>query len=153
MTAEFSDLSALLTQILSPAMPYLLGMAKQAGDEIGRQAGGTMLARAEAVWARLRAPVEAKEAAREAALDVAADPDRSDARLVLKWQLEKLLDAKPPLAEELHGLLADLGVIERTRVGVIITGEARVSVGGDLVGGDKHVTTPADRDPGASPAV
>ena len=65
MTTEFSDLSALLTQILSPALPYLLGMAKQATDEIGRQAGGTMLARAENVWSRLRSAVEQKEAAWE----------------------------------------------------------------------------------------
>jgi len=40
-------------------------------------------------------------------------------------------------------------VIERTRVGVIIAGDARVSIGGDMVGGDKHVTGPTDREPGA----
>jgi hypothetical protein len=147
MTAELSDLSLLVTQILSPAMPYLLGMAKEAGDEIGRQAGGAMLARAEALWARLRGPVEAKEAAREAVLDLAADPDRSDARQVLKWQLEKLLRAQPALADELHGLLIELGVSERTRIGNVITG-GNFAFGGDLVGGDKHITAPP-REPGA----
>jgi hypothetical protein len=149
MTAEFSDLSALLTQLLSPAMPYLLGMAKEAGDEIGRQAGGAMLARAEAVWARLRGPVEATEVAREAALELAADPERSDARHVLTRQLEQLLRLQPALAEELDGLLAELGVIQRTR-GFVITG-GHFAVGGDMVGGDKHIWAPADREPGAPP--
>jgi hypothetical protein len=148
MTAELSDLSLLVTQVLSPAMPYLLGVAKEAGDEIGRQAGGAMLARAEALWAKLRGPVEAKEAAREAALDLAADPDRSDARQVLKWQLEKLLRADPALVDELRSLLAELGVGERTRIGFVISG-GNFAVGGDMFAGDKHVTAPGDREPGA----
>jgi hypothetical protein len=150
MTAEFSDLSALLTQILSPAMPYLLGMAEEAGGEFSRRAGGAMLDRAEALWTKLRGPVEAKRAAREAALDLAADPDRRDARQVLTWQLEQLLEAQPHLADELQVLLTQLGVIQRTQIDFLITG-GNISVAGDMFSGGKHVIAPADREPGAPP--
>nr|MBD2215371.1 hypothetical protein [Nostoc linckia FACHB-104] len=57
--------------------------------------------KAKAIWAKLLPKVEAKEAAKEAAADVAQNPDDEDLQASLRVQIKKILDSDTALAEEI----------------------------------------------------
>jgi hypothetical protein len=101
---------ATLTAFLSPFLPALLGLGGKAVDKATESAAGKFgeaaFAKAQAIWGKLSPKVEAKEAAMEAAIDVANNPsDR--AKLVLEVQLEKLLEQDEELMKSITQILAE----------------------------------------------
>ena len=100
---------ATLTAFLSPFLPTLLKLGGKAVEKATESASGKFgeaaFKKSEAVWAKLSPKVEAKEAAKEAAIDVANSPsDR--AKLVLEVQLEKLLEQDEELMKAIEQILA-----------------------------------------------
>jgi hypothetical protein len=96
-----------LVQLLAPFLSQLLAGAGEQVQEIGGEAVQAVCKHAKKVWDRLRPAVEAKEGAKEAATDVAAQPDDGDLQTALKVQLKKLLEADAAMASDLASLLED----------------------------------------------
>jgi hypothetical protein len=78
---------ATLTAFLSPFLPFLLKLGGKAIDKSTESAAGKFgeaaFGKAQAVWGKLGLSVETKEAAQEAAIDVAKNPEDGDLRVVL----------------------------------------------------------------------
>lgn len=123
------DVSALVS-ILAPCLGVLLAGANAAAEEIGKSLAPELMAHAKRIWAKLRPHVEAKPAALEAAGDLAQRPADERARGAFELQLEKLLDDRAALAEELRPLLNDA-----VAAGVLALGDRAVAVGGNVSGG------------------
>ncbi len=84
---------ATLTAFLTPFLPSLLGKAvEKATESASGKFGEVAFAKAQAVWAKLSPKVEAKEAAKEAVIDVANSPEDEDSQAALRKQLKKLLE-------------------------------------------------------------
>jgi hypothetical protein len=123
------DVSALVS-ILAPCLGVLLAGANAAAEEIGKSLAPDLIAHAKRIWAKLKPHVEAKPAALEAAGDLARRPADDRARGAFELQLEKLLDDRAGLTEELQPLLNDAAA-----AGVIALGDRAVAVGGSMSGG------------------
>jgi len=121
---------SVLVSILAPCLGVLLTGVNAAAQEIGKAVAPELLDHAKRLWARLRPHVESKPSAMEAADDVAERPDDERARAALELQLEKLLDERPELAQELAPL-----VRSAIAAGVVAVGERSVAVGGNVSGG------------------
>ncbi len=123
---------AALTAFLAPFLPYLVRAgeraAGKAADALGDQAGGF----AKAIWERLKPGVEEKPAAKEAAEDVAANPDNEDAVAALRVQLGKLVEADEELARDLTRIWQEAQAANV--VTVTASGERSVAVGGSVEG-------------------
>ncbi len=101
---------ATLTAFISPFLPFLLKLGGKAIDKSAESAAGKFgeaaFGKAQAVWGKLGPQVEAKEAAKEAAIDVANKPsDRT--QLVLEVQLEKLLEQDEELRKAIAQILQE----------------------------------------------
>jgi hypothetical protein len=90
----------------------------KAASAAGKEFGEDAWAQIQALWQRLRPRIEERPAAREAADDVASQPDDEDARAALRLQLKKLLSDDPALTQEIAR------VLEPQRGGTAITVEA-----------------------------
>src|SRR4029079_10940640 len=86
--------------VLTPLLPYLLKAGETAAEETGKAVAGQSWEWAKSLWTKLKPKVEAKEAALEAAQDVAASPEDQYARAAFLQQLKKLLIEDQSLAEE-----------------------------------------------------
>ena len=97
-----------LTAFLSPFLPSLLNLGGKAVAKATESASGKFgeaaFAKAQAVWAKLSPKVEAKEAAKEATIDVANSPEDEDSQAALRVQLKKLLEQD----EELFRAIAQI---------------------------------------------
>jgi hypothetical protein len=86
---------AALTAFISPFLPFLLKLGGKAAEKATESAAGKFgeasWAKAQAVWDKLSPKIEAKESAKEAAIDVANAPEDEDLQVALKVQLKKLL--------------------------------------------------------------
>lgn len=121
---------AALTAFLAPFVPYLLQGGKVVAEEAGKAFGTEAWKHAQALWERLRPSVEDKEAAREAADDLAAQPGDERARGAFELQLEKLLAVDATLRADLESLW---GEAKAAKV-VVASGERSVAVGDSVVG-------------------
>jgi hypothetical protein len=128
----------ILTTFLARFLPYLLKHGEEAADAAIDTLGAKAWERARAIWGRLRPKVDEKEAAREAAEDVAAAPDDELARGAFQLQLRKLLAGDPELTAALgemleearrSGVMADNGA-------VVISGGVNADRGGVAAGRD-----------------
>jgi hypothetical protein len=133
---------AILTTFLAPFLPYLLRQGEHAADAAIDHLGAAAWRQAQALWRRLRPKVEDKEAAQEAAADVAAAPDDELARGALQLQLRKLLADDPELAKALAELLD-----EGRRAGVMADNGA-VVIGGSVIADRGGVAAGRDIDAG-----
>ncbi len=101
---------ATLTAFLTPFLPSLLNLGGKAVTKATESASGKFgeaaFAKAQAVWAKLSPKVEAKEAAKEAAIDVANSPDDKDSQAALRKQLKKLLEQDEALLKEIAQIFA-----------------------------------------------
>jgi hypothetical protein len=101
---------ATLTAFLSPFLPTLLKLSGKAVEKATESASGKFgeaaFKKAEAVWAKLSPNVEAKEAAKEAAIDVANSPEDEDSQAALRVQLKKLLEQDEELMKAIEQILA-----------------------------------------------
>ena len=120
-----------LTTVLVPLLPYLLKAGEKAAEETGKAVAGQSLEWAKSIWAKLGPKVEAKEAALEAAHDVADAPEDEEAQIALRRQLKKLLTEDQSLAAEVSRWLE-----QGKATGNIVTasGERSVAIGGDAKG-------------------
>ena len=129
---------AALTAFLAPCLGFLLKSGADVAERAADAVGGAVWEHAQKLWERLRPSVDGKEAAHEAADDVAAAPDDDGAQVALARQLQKLLDADPELARDVERLWGDARA-----AGVVAVGRS-VAVGGDvkdstIVAGDDNV--------------
>ncbi|MFA9202158.1 MAG: hypothetical protein ACEQSC_01240 [Candidatus Nanopelagicaceae bacterium] len=102
---------ATLTAFLSPFLPTLLKLGGKAVEKATESASGKFgeatFAKAQAVWAKLSPKVEAKEAAKEAAIDVANNPEDEDSQAALRVQLKKLLAQDEELKKAIEQILKE----------------------------------------------
>jgi hypothetical protein len=129
--------------LLIPLMPYLLKMGEKAAEEAGEKIGGATWEWGKGLWSKLRAKVEAKPAAIEAAQEVAKNPDDVDAQAALRLQLRKLLEGDATLAEEVYELVEKA---QAAGVTVTASGDRSVAVGRD-VKGSTIITGDSNRPP------
>jgi hypothetical protein len=99
---------AILTAFISPFLPFLLKLGgkvvEKSTESASAKFGEAAFGKAQAVWGKLSPHVEAKESAKEAAIDVANKPsDRT--QLVLEVQLEKLLKQDEELMKAIKQIL------------------------------------------------
>ena len=117
---------ATLTAFLAPFLAALLKPGQELAERAAGELGESLWEHARRLWGRLRPAVEGKPAAEEAVRDVAEQPDSEGAQKSLGWQLQKLLEADPQLAQDLARLWAD---VPR---GGVTAGERGVAAGGDI---------------------
>jgi hypothetical protein len=95
--------------MLAPALPHLVTggteLVKAAGKKLGEE--GTELVGK--LWGLLQGKVEERPAAKAMAEEVAKAPEDDDARVGLRGQLLKILEADPELASEVVKLLESGG--------------------------------------------
>jgi hypothetical protein len=100
-----------LTAFLTPFLPTLLKLGGKAVEKATESASGKFgeaaFKKAEAIWAKLSPKVEAKESAKEAAIDVANSPEDEDSQAVLRVQLKKLLAQDEELFKAMEQILAE----------------------------------------------
>jgi hypothetical protein len=131
---------ATLTAFISPFLPFLLKLGGKAAEKATESAAGKFgeasWTKAQAVWYKLSSKVEAKESAKEAAVDVANAPEDEDLQVVLKIQLKKLLAQDEALENAIAQILeADAtDGTPGTRIVQNITGN-RNQVIGQVTGG------------------
>ncbi|HXV33704.1 MAG TPA: hypothetical protein VD769_06820 [Gaiellaceae bacterium] len=123
---------AALTAFLAPFLPTLVKAGEKAVEKAADAVSDEAFAYAKALWEKLRPGVDAKPAAKEAAEDVAANPDDHDSLVVLKRQLEKLLEDDRQLAGELAAIWEQAAAANVVQV--TASGERSVAVGGDVTG-------------------
>ena len=128
-------MEAILTTFLAPFLPFLIRQGEQAAEAAIDRFGAAAWQRAQKLWARLRPKVEEKEAAREAADDVAAAPDDELARAALQLQLRKLVGDDPDLGRELAEMLEEnrrAGIMADNGAVVVVADRGGVAAGGDI---------------------
>lgn len=133
-------MEAIVAAALAPFLPYLVRAGQRAGEDIADALGSEAGRLARALWERLRPRFDARPTAREAAEDVAGQPDNELARAALQHQLTKILADDPSLRHEIEKLLEDghrAGAFA-TEGGVAITGGQHAESGGIVVGRDLH---------------
>src|ERR1041384_6837454 len=130
-TMDIGALASSATTALVPLLPYLLKAGEKAAEETGKAVAGQSWEWAKSLWTKLKPKVEAKEAALEAAQDVAESPEDEEAQVALRRQLKKLLTEDQSLAEDVSRWL-DQG--KAAGVNVSISGERNVAIGGNVTG-------------------
>jgi hypothetical protein len=114
MDLNVIQLAHAASDLLAPAMPYLMPIAAEAGKEVVKRTVGTItdatFRRAEELWEKISPRIQAKPAAMEAATDLAKMPEDTDARVAFSFQMRKLLAADDDLARDVANLLIDSGV-------------------------------------------
>ena len=115
-----------LTNMLAPALPYLLGAGEKAAGEAGKALGAEAWAQATAAWEKVRPSIEKRPAAREAAEALAANSGDPYAQGAFGFQLRKVLSDQPELAQELQAM-----VPQAVNVTVTASGSGAVAVGRD----------------------
>jgi hypothetical protein len=100
-----------LTAFISPFLPFLVKLGEKATgkatETIAGKFGEAAWIKAQAVWEKLSPKVEAKDSAKEAALDVANNPEDEESRVVLKRQLQKILEQDEELVKAIAQILQE----------------------------------------------
>jgi hypothetical protein len=124
---------AALTAFLAPLLPWLLNVGGRFAEAAADTAGQDSVAFAQRLWGQLRGKVEAKDAAREAAEDVALYPDDEELRTVLRVQLKKILVEDPELAAEVSRIWQEAQAAGATSIVSTVTasGAGSVAIGRD----------------------
>jgi hypothetical protein len=129
-----------LTAFISPFMPFLLKLGGKAAEKATESAAGKFgeasWGKAQAIWTKLSPKVEAKEAALEAATDVANAPEDKDLQVALRVQLKKLLEQDEALERAIAQILQEDGPDGTPGVQIVqtVTGD-RNQVIGQVTGG------------------
>ena len=125
-----------LTALLAPHLPTLMKLGGKAAESAASKIGADTWETAKKIWDNLSPTVEKKEAAKEAATDLANNPEDQDLQAALRVQLKKLLEQD----KELEGAIAK--IIENTSPEVIagvqitqnVTGNKNLTIG-QMTGG------------------
>ncbi|GAB1538535.1 hypothetical protein NUACC21_11970 [Scytonema sp. NUACC21] len=100
----------LLVKFLAPCLPFLLNVGNKALEGASEKLGEDVWNKAKNIWGKLQPKVEAKEAAIEAAVDVAKNPELEDSQAALRQQLKKILESDSSLAAEIAKIFAESAV-------------------------------------------
>ena len=102
---------AVLAAFISPFLPFLLKLGEKAAEKATESAAGKFgeaaWGKAQAVWGKLSPKVEAKESAKEAATDVASNPEDEDLQAAFRVQLKKLLEQDDALGRAISTILQE----------------------------------------------
>ncbi len=124
-----------LTAFISPFLPFLIKLggkaAEKATESVAGKFGEASWAKAQAVWEKLSPKIEAKESAKEAAIDFANAPDDEDLQVALRVQLKKLLAQDEALANAIAQILQEDGSdgLPGTQIVQNVTGNRNQVVG------------------------
>lgn len=127
---DAASLAQTVVACLVPCLPFLYKMGESAAAEAMKKVGADTWERAKSLWGKLSTHPKVKEAADE----IAADPDEPLLRPGLELQIRKALAADATLAEELRKTLTAAGG-HPAGVTVNASGERSVAVGGSVTGG------------------
>ena len=94
-----------LTRFLAPFLPFLMQISNKAAESAAQKFGEDSWQKAKGLWAKLHPKVEAKEAAQEAASDLAQNPEDEDLQTALRLQLKKILESDSRLKAEIAKIL------------------------------------------------
>ena len=128
------DVNALAQQVtayLVPFMPYLAKVGEKAAEEAGKKMGADAWELAKSLWMKVRPRTKGGNLAREAEIDLAADPNDEDAKACFRLQLRKLLAQDPQFAQEVATLLRGTS---KSGNKVSALGDRSVAIGGDVHG-------------------
>ncbi len=103
---EISTLSANLTALLGPFLPYLLktggNLANQVAEKVSALAVDSTFSLVKVCWERLLTTLDNDDVARSslftAVKDYEENPSDEDLQVVLRYQLRKLLESNPTMA-------------------------------------------------------
>ncbi len=129
-----------LTAFISPFLPFLLKLGgkavKKSTESASGKFGEAAFAKAQAVWGKLEPKVEAQEAAKEAAIDVANNPEDEDAQGALRLQLKKLLAQDEELFKEIAKIFAADATDGTSGIQIVqnVTGDQNIVIG-QMTGG------------------
>lgn len=94
-----------LTRYIAPFLPFLMNIGNKAVEGIATKLGENSFEKAKAIWAKLQPKIQQKEAALEAATDLATSPNDHRLQEVLCWQLKKLLEKDETLKKEIAQIM------------------------------------------------
>ncbi len=125
-----------LTALLAPHLPTLMKLGGKAAESAASKVGADTWETVKKIWAKLSPRIEAKESAKEAAIDVANNPDDEDLQAALRVQLKKLLDQDKELEDAIAKILADTPpeVIAGVQITQNVTGNKNLTIG-QMTGG------------------
>jgi hypothetical protein len=95
----------LLTAFLVPFLPFLSNLGAKAAEEAAQKFGADSWEKAKAIWSKLKPKVEEKEEVKVAVGQVVAKPESQTRQVVLREELETLLQENPGLAAELAQIM------------------------------------------------
>ena len=100
---------AILTTFISPFLPFLLNLGKQATEKATESAaekfGEAAWEKAKSIWQVLHPKVKTKESVQEAINDVTNQPKDEDFQTVLRVQLKKLLEQDQALSRQISEIM------------------------------------------------
>ena len=123
-----------LTAFLTPFLPFLLKLGKEATETAANSAsnkfGEAAWQKAQVVWTALRPKIKARDNL-EAVIDVAHNPEDEDYQAAFRVQLKKLLANDTALAEQLTKILQSdsLKNTPTTQIAQTVTGNQNQTIG------------------------
>lgn len=136
--AAIAILSKDVATFLTPYLPQLLNLAKNASDQVAESAGKAMgegtWEKVKVLWSKLWPKAEAKPAAAEALVDAAQSPKDEDAQAAMRQQLKKLLTEDAQLAQEIAQFWQQAQTSEAATVTVTTSGERSIAIVGKVSG-------------------
>jgi esterase/lipase superfamily enzyme len=120
-----------LTALLAPHLPTLMKLGGKAAESAASKIGTDTWEAAKKIWDKLSPTVEKKEATKEAATDLANNPEDQDLQAALRVQLKKLLEQDKELEDAIAKILADASpeVIAGVQITQNVTGDANQIIG------------------------
>lgn len=138
---DITVLAQSVTALLAPALPFLVKAGEQVGTGALEKMGADAWERSQALWLKLRPRLEAKPAAQEAVIDVAAAPADEGAQASLRHQIKKLLTENSELAAEVAKAFttapASSVIVDQRSGGIDVKGSATFH--GPTAGRDLHM--------------
>lgn len=129
-----------ITEILAPALPYLVKGGEKTLETLGGKLGEKGWQLAKTVWERVRGKIETKPAAKEAVQDLAKTPEDPDTQAAFRQQLKKLLTEDEVLAGDLGRLVEEA---KASGVTIMALGERSVAAqeitGSTIITGEQNV--------------
>jgi hypothetical protein len=124
---QMSDFGALAREVVTavgPFMPFLLRLGETAAEEAAKKLGGAAWEKAKSFWVPISATIESVPGAKEAAKDLATDPEDGDHQAAFRVQLKKVFSDNANLASAMAAMAESVPArVDRS-----------ISVGGDATG-------------------
>lgn len=123
MDPDIVSLAATVTNVLGPAIPYLVKAGEAATAEVGKKTIG-------ALWDLFKPKVASVPALADAIADVQQSPADEDSLTVLRVQIRKVLESDPDLVAKVRPLIEGAS----TSTSQTVIGSRNVTAGRDISG-------------------